>query len=142
MSIQGFRFTKLEEGEEIVFGPHASSSESNLSVRRKNQPTHATHTSVRIVCVTDRRLIVETGDSALTIPTRDIQSVVIKRHPGKVGPHTFDILRVKSKNGHQIQLDIPNLKASREADLAITFPKAVVKESKGLLGFLDKVFGD
>ncbi|MCH7663803.1 MAG: hypothetical protein IH859_08040, partial [Chloroflexi bacterium] len=127
--MQGFRFTKLEEGEEIVFGPYVSSSQSNLSVRRSNQPTHATHTSVRIVCVTDRRLIIETGDSALTIPTKDIQSVVIKRHAGKVGPHTFEILRVKSKNGHPIQLDIPDLKASREADLATTFPNAKVKES-------------
>ncbi len=140
--MQGFRFTKIEEGEEIVFGPHVSSSESNLSVHRPNQPTYATHTSVRIVCVTNRRLIVETGDSALTVPTKDIQSVVIKRHPGKVGPRTFDILRVKSKNGHRIQLDILNLKTSRETDLATAFPNALVKENKGLFGFLDKVLGD
>ena len=140
--MQPFRFTKIEEGEEIVFGPHASSSQSNLSVHRTKQPTHATHTSVRIVCVTDRRLIVETGDSVLTIPTRDIHSVAIKRHPGKVGPPTFDILRVKSKNGHHIQLDITGLKTSREADLASAFPNAKVKERKGLFGFLDKVLGD
>lgn len=140
--MQGFRFTKLEEGENIIFGPHAVTSQSNLSVHRTNQPEHATHTSMRIVCVTDRRLIIETGDSAITIPTRDIQSVAIKRKPGKQGPHTFDILRVKRKNGRSIQLDIPDLKAHRESELATTFPNAQVKESKGLLGFLDKVLGD
>lgn len=140
--MQGFRFTKIEEGEEIIFGPHTSSMQSNMSVHRVGEPSHATHTSVRIVCVTDRRLIIETGDSAVTVPTRDIQLVVIKRKPGKVGPRRFDILRVKSKNGHRILLDIPDLKASREADLSATFPNAQIKEKKGLFGFLDKVLGD
>jgi hypothetical protein len=139
--MQVFRNTKIEEGEEIIFGPHTSASQSNMSVHRFGEPEAATHTSVRIVCVTNRRLIIESGDSAITIPTRDIQTVAIKRKRGKKGPRTFDLLRVKSKNGRRIQLDILGLKASRESDIAAAFPNAEVKESKGIIGFLDKVLG-
>ena len=140
--MQAFRFTKIESGEKILFGPHASSSQSELSVHRANQPSYATHTRLRIVCVTDRRLIIESGDSAITIPTHEIQTVVIKRKPGKRSPRRFDLVRAKSKNGRRIQLDIPDVEGRRESRLKTAFPNAEIKESKGLSGFLDKILGD
>lgn len=141
--MQGFRFSKFEEGEEIIFGPHAESSQTKLSVRRASEVEHPTHTSVRIVCVTNKRVIIETGDSAVNIPTHDIQTVVIKRNPGKKGASLFDLLYIKSKTGHRVELDIPNLEASRESDLPVAFPHAEIKaRNKGLLGLLDKILGD
>lgn len=139
--MQGFRNTKIEEGEEIIFGPHTSASQTNLSVHRVGDPEAATHTSFRIVCVTNRRLIIETGDSAISIPTKDIQSVTIKRKSGNKGTHTFDLLRAKKRNGSSIQLNIPNLEGHRENELTSAFPKAAVKENKGIIGFLDKILG-
>ena len=140
--MRGFRFTKLEDGEEIVFGPHTSSSRTTMSVHRTNDPDHATHTSIRIVCVTPKRIIIESGDSALNIPCKEIQIVSINRNPGKVGPHTFDILRVKSKNGSIIHLDIPEIPGHLETELAAIFPNAQVRNNKGIAGFLGRLLGD
>lgn len=138
----GFRFTKLEEGEEVVFGPHMDTSQTKMSVHRLDDPTTATHTKYRIVCVTNRRVVVESGDSVLTIPSQDIEKVTIKRMPGKKGPSLFDILWVKSKNGRRIQLDITGQDVSKETNLTATFPNAEISEIKGLSGFLDKILGD
>lgn len=138
----GFRFTKLEEGENVIFGPHMATSETTMSVHRPDDPSTATHTKYRIVCVTNRRVVIESGDSALNIPSGDIQSVTIKRKPGKKSPSVFDILWVHSKNGRRVQLDITGQDVSREVELRAAFPNAEIKESKGLSGLIDKILGD
>ncbi|MDH3944878.1 MAG: hypothetical protein OEV06_12360 [Anaerolineae bacterium] len=138
----GFRLSKLEDGENVIFGPHMATSETKMSVHRPDDPGTATHTKYRVVCVTNQRVVIESGDSVLNVPTRDIQLVTIKRRPGKKGPSVFDLLWVKSKNGRRIELDIINQDVSRRAELESAFPNAEIKESKGLSGFLDKILGD
>jgi hypothetical protein len=136
---EGLRQTKFGEGEKIVFGPARTADTSALGVASHDRPGDATYTTIRIVCVTNQRVIVESGDALITIPTKDIQIVLIKRIVKRNHLVGINLLGVSSRHGRKVQLDIPNLEPEREPELQQIFPNAQIKERKGLTGFLDSL---
>ncbi|MDH5507289.1 MAG: hypothetical protein OEZ02_08720 [Anaerolineae bacterium] len=139
--MSALRITKLKDGEEIVFGPIRSTQTSALSVRASDEG-EATHTSQRTVCVSNRRVIVESGDAVITLPNQDVKRVVIKQNTSKTDANTFNLLRVESKFGQKIKLEIPGIGLERQAELAAIFPYAAVGARRGLLGWLEDLLGD
>lgn len=134
--------TKLGEGEEILFGPTRTASTTNLSVKSVTNSEQATHTSFRTVCITNQRVIIESGDSTITFPNRDIQTIQVQRRSDKsTGSSWFNILKVGTKHGSSVNMDIPGVTLDKETLLAETFPHARITESKGLGGFLDRLLG-
>lgn len=137
--MESLRQTKFAEGEKIVFGPARTADTSALGVASHDRPGDATHTSIRTVCVTNQRVIVESGDSSITVPTKDIQTVLVKRITKGGRLISINLMAVSSKHGRKVQLDIPALEPQREPELQKTFPNAEIKERKGLAGFLDSL---
>lgn len=134
--------TKLEEGEEILFGPSRKASSSNLSVKSEIKPGDATHTTFRTVCITNKRVIVESGDSTLTFPTHDIQTVIIKRNRDKQKHVTsFNIREIRTNRGSAVKIEIPGVSVEKEELLNQLFQNARITEKSKLGGFLDRVLG-
>jgi hypothetical protein len=134
--------TKLEEGEEILFGPSRRATTSNLLVKSENNPNDATHTTFRTVCITNRRVIIESGDSTLAYPNLDIQTVIIKRIKDKKKRVTsFNILDIRTKRGNAVKIEIPGVGIEKEEVLTRIFPNAHITEKSKLGGFLDRVLG-
>lgn len=138
----GLHTTKLAEGEEILFGPSRRASTSNLTVKSEHEPGEVTHTTFRTVCITNQRVIIEAGDSALTYPNKDIETVIIKRISGKkTRTKSFNILQIRTRRGNSVKIEIPGVGIEKEPLLAQTFPNASITESRGLNGFLNRVLG-
>jgi hypothetical protein len=134
--------TKLEEDEEILFGPSRKASNSNLSVKSESNPGDATHTTFRTVCITNKRVIVESGDSTLTFPTHDVQTVIIKRNLDKKKHVTsFNIREIRTKRGNAVKIEIPGVSIEKEGILNQLFHNAKIAEKSKLGGFLDRVLG-
>lgn len=134
--------TKLEEDEEILFGPSRRASKSNLSVKSENKPGDATYTTFRTVCITNKRVIIEAGDSALTYPTQDVNTVIIKRiHDKKKQVTSFNIMELRTKRGNAVKIEIPGVKAEKEVVLTQLFPNAKITEKSRLGGFFDRILG-
>lgn len=140
--MQGFHIVKFREGEKIIFGPVRTAHRSALKVNRESHEGEVTHTSFRRVCITDQRVILESGDSVITIPNIDIKKVIIKRKSKKKSAAIFDLVAVTSKSGLRVKVEINEINSARETELSAAFPKAQIKENKGLTGFIDKLFGD
>lgn len=141
-SMNQLHLTRLLAGEEILFGPSRTASTSNLAVTSEDDPERATRTSFRTVCVTNQRVIIESGDAAITYPNGDVSAVTIQRKSDKKTHSSwFNILQVKTKWGNTINLGIPGLMMEKEILLAETFPQASISESKGLSGWLDRLVG-
>ncbi|MBW8009670.1 MAG: hypothetical protein FVQ83_00325 [Chloroflexi bacterium] len=111
-------------------------------MNRESHEGEVTHTSFRRVCITDQRVILESGDSVITIPNIDIKKVIIKRKSKKKSAAIFDLVAVTSKSGLRVKVEINEINSARETELSAAFPKAQIKENKGLTGFIDKLFGD
>lgn len=140
--MNGLHTTKLAEGEEILFGPSRKASTTNLTVKSENEPGEVTHTTFRTVCITNQRVIIEAGDSAITYPNNDVETVIIKRNTGKKKKITsFNILQIRTCRGSKVKIEIPGVGTEKEHLLAQTFPNASITESRGLNGFLDRVLG-
>jgi len=138
----GLHTIKLAEDEEILFGPSRRASTTNLTVKSEHEPGEVTHTTFRTVCITNQRVIIESGDSALTYPNSDIEKVIIKRITGKKKKITsFNILQIRTCRGNTVKIEIPGVGTEKESLLAQTFPNASITESRGLNGFLDRVLG-
>jgi hypothetical protein len=134
--------TKLGEGEELLFGPSRRASTTNLAVKSESRPGDATYTTFRTVCITNKRVIIESGDSTLTYPNEDIQTVVINRMTDKKKRViSFNILQIRTKRGNAVKIEIPGVSIEKEALLSQIFPNARITESRGLSGFLDRVLG-
>jgi hypothetical protein len=134
--------TKLEEGEEILFGPSRRATTSNLLVKSENDPNDATHTTFRTVCITSQRVIIESGDSALAYPNLDIQTIIIKRIKDKKKRVTsFNILEIRTRRGNAVKIEIPGVGIEKEEVLTRIFPNARITEKSKLGGFLDRVLG-
>jgi hypothetical protein len=140
--MKGLHMTELAEGEEILFGPVRKTSKINLTVKSETTPGRATHTSFRTVCITNQRVIIETGDSAINYPAKDIQTVFIKRKKDKKKKEArFHILQIRTKRGHTVKFEIPDISSEKETLLKQVFPSAAITESRGIGGFLDRVLG-
>ena len=133
---------KLAEGEEILFGPSRKASTTNLTVKSEHEPGEVTHITFRTVYITNQRVIIEAGDSALTYPNTDVDTVIIKHNSGKKAKTTsFNILQIRTCRGNSVKIEIPGVGTEREPLLAQIFPNASITESRGLNGFLDRVLG-
>jgi len=131
--------TKLEEDEEILFGPSRKASKSNLTVKSEINPGKVTHTTFRTVCITNKRVIIEAGDSALTYPTADVQTVIVKRFRDKKKQVTsFNIVEIRTNRGNAVKIEIPGVGADKEEVLAQLFQNAKITEKSKLSGFLDR----
>ena len=135
--MHGFRKAHLEENEDIVFGPAISAETSKLLVEAQeaDREGQATHTALRRVAVTNKRVVVEDGDTCIFMPNHAVTNIVVKR----AAEGEWSLLRVENDRGQRIRLDIPQLNADDEAQLPLTFPNAKLQENKGLGGFLDKL---
>ncbi len=140
--MNGLHTTKLVEGEEILFGPSRKASTTNLTVKSENEPGEVTHTTYHTVCITNQRVIIEAGDSALTYPNTDVDTVIIKHNSRKKSKIvSFNILQIRTCRGNSVKIEIPGVGAEKEPLLAQTFPNASITESRGLNGFLNRVLG-
>jgi hypothetical protein len=134
--------TQLADDETIVFGPSRREEQTQLSVKSEARPGQMTHTSFRTVCITNKRVIIESGDSTIHYPNTDIRVILINRGNNKkekVG--FFNILQLKTGAGNAVKLEIPGISNDKEELLKETFPNAQIKERSGITGFLDQVFG-
>jgi hypothetical protein len=94
------------------------------------------------VCITNKRVIVEAGDSTLTFPTHDVQTVVIKRIRDKKKQVTsFNILEIRTNRGSAVKIEIPGVSVEKEEILSRLFQNAKITEKSKLNGFLDRVLG-
>lgn len=135
--------TKLQDGEEIIFGPASQVQESTLSVKAEDDSKRMTHTSFRTVCVTNKRIIIETGDSHIHFPNNDIKRIIINRNLNKKKEIvSFNLMKAKTKKGNLVKLEIPNILTKNETLMAETFPNAVIEEERGLAKFLGRLLGE
>ncbi|MEK6221906.1 MAG: hypothetical protein N2D54_06625 [Chloroflexota bacterium] len=135
--------TKLDEDEEIIFGPARRAVTSPLSVKSILDSKRLTHTNMRTVCITNKRIVVEYSESHLHFPNDDVQSVTIDIRKNKKDQEvSFNILQVRTKRGQIIKLDIPGILNIKKNLLAEIFPHAKIRSPKGLAGLLIKVFGE
>lgn len=134
--------TKLIEGEEILFGPARRASTTNLTVKSEHNPSGVTHTSFRTVCITNQRVIIESGDTTINYPNHDIRTVLINRSKQKkLGTSFFNILQIRTSRGNSVKIEIPGVSAEKETLLANIFPNARITESRGLGGLLNRILG-
>lgn len=135
--------TQLADDETIIFGPSRREEQTQLSVKSEARPGQMTHTSFRTVCITNKRVIIESGDSAIHYPNNDIRVILINRYANKKEKvEFFNILQLKSGGGNAVKLEIPGISNDKEILLKQTFPNALIKERTGLTGFLDQLFGN
>ena len=132
---------KLSEDEKVLFGPVRRASTTNLVVKSEDNPQEATHTSFRTVWITNKRVIIKSGESALTYPNRDVQTIVINRSKKKGQEHCFNLLKLKTEKGRTVDIELPGVENEKEIVLKEAFPNAVIEESKGVGGWLDRVLG-
>lgn len=134
--------TKLKVGEKILFGPARRADQTRLKVRADDDPQRSTYTIYRTVCITNQRVIIEMGDTNITLPNKDIQIVHIKQMEDKRNGHKrFNILQVNSSNGNQVVLNIPGVNTDKAQLLKQTFPNATITDSRGVKGWLMRKFG-
>jgi len=127
--MQGFNFTQLEAGEELVFGPVTSTKTTSVSGSggTPGQGGSLSHTSGRTVGVTSQRVIVEdlkSPDRTQIVPNANVQRVFIKQQQRK-GQPSINLVKVQTASG-PVKLDINGLPAQAETMLQSTFPNAEV----------------
>lgn len=123
------KFTELQEGESIVFGPITTTRSANVSAGQGS----VSHTSGRTVGVTTLRVIAEDLDSpdkTQILANTDVKQVAIKRHQGQA-QSSITLVSVTTPHGHSVKLDIKGLPAQAETLIKKTFPNAEIHESKG-----------
>jgi hypothetical protein len=133
---------KLGEDEEILFGPIRKASTTNLVVKSEDNPQEATHTSFRTVWITNHRVIIKSGESALTYPNVDVTTILINRPKKKGQEDCFNLLKLKTEKGRTVDIELPGVENEKEALLKEIFPNAHIEESKGVSGWLDRLLGE
>ena len=132
---------QLDNDENIVFGPSRKAKDSTLTVKSEKVPLGATHTSFRTVCITNSRIIVESGDSAIQYPNNDISSIHINRSRKGEKNSFFNILKIKTKSGNSINIEIVGIEDAREGELSALFPNARIINMRGVFGILERFLG-
>ncbi|MFQ5399778.1 MAG: hypothetical protein ACE5E7_09295 [Anaerolineae bacterium] len=139
-----FKFTELEPGEEIVFGPMTRTKTASVSATGPGQPigppqpqtASYTHASGQTIGVTNRRVIIEdlqSRDKSRIIANEDISRAFVRRKT-KNNVTTLTLTRVQTAAGQTQKLDLGGIPAHREPLLKETFPNAEISEDKGFLG--------
>jgi hypothetical protein len=115
---RGFKFTDLEDGERIVFGPITFTQTTSLSGGAGAGQSSVSKTSGRTVGVTNQRVIVEDLDSpgkTQTCANADVQRVYVQRKQRR-GQLNVDLTKVQTASGQTIKLGImgsPTQRSSR-----------------------------
>lgn len=133
---------KLGEDEKVLFGPVRKASTTNLVVKSEDNPQEATHTSFRTVWITNQRVIIKSGESAITFPNGDVRTILINRPKKKGQEDYFNLLKLKTVKGRTVDIDLPGVENEKEALLKEIFPNADIEESKGVSGWLDRLLGE
>jgi hypothetical protein len=134
--MRGFKFTELEEGEKILFGPITFTQTTSFSSTGDAGPGPATQHQVSktkgsTIGVTDRRVIVEDLESpekTRITPNEKVQRVFVKRKQ-QGGRQTITLSKLQTASG-VVKLNIQGLPAGAEVKLKETFPNAEIAEDK------------
>ena len=127
-----FKFTELEDGERIVFGPITFTQTTSFSGGTGGAQSSVSKTSGRTVGVTNQRVIVEDLDSpdkTQTCANADVQRVYVQRKQRR-GQLNVDLTKVQTASGQTIKLGIMGLPPQAENGLKETFPNAEVVQDK------------
>jgi hypothetical protein len=135
--VRGFKFTELEEGETILFGPITFTQTTSFSSTGDAGPGPATQhqiskTKGSTIGVTDRRVIVEdleSPDKTQITPNEKVQRVFVKRKQ-QGGRQTVTLSKLQTASGQVVKLNIQGLPAGAEGKLRETFPNAEIAEDK------------
>lgn len=135
--------TDLHEDEKIIFGPVKQVRDSALGVKDEDDPHTVSHKSLRTVCVTNQRIIIENGDSHIHFPNIDIRHIIINRSKAKKNQAaSINLIKAMTNSGNTIKLHIPDVQIENETLLGETFPNAAINEEKGLTKLLGKLVGE
>ena len=130
---RGFKFTELQDGERIVYGPVTFTQTANFGGGTGPAQSNVSKSSGRTVGVTNRRVIVEdlnSADKTKVYDVTDIQRVLVKRKQ-RHGKQNLDLTKVQTTSGQTVKLGIMGLPAQAESGLKETFPNAeVAQDSK------------
>ena len=128
-----FKYTELEDGEEMLFGPITSTRTTSFG-GGTGPGQSVSKTSGHTLGVTNRRVIVEdiaSPNKTRIVPNEDVQLVFIKRGQRR-GQPTIDLSKVETASGQTIKLNIKGLPAHAEDGLQNTFPNAEIALDKGM----------
>jgi hypothetical protein len=130
---RGFKFTELQDGETIVYGPVTFTKTANFSGGAGPAQSSVSKSSGRTVGVTNRRVIIEdlnAADKTQVYSVADIQRVMVKRKQ-RHGRQNLDLTKVQTTSGQTVKLGIMGLPAQAESGLKETFPNAeIAQDSK------------
>ena len=127
--MNGLKVTKLEKGEEIVFGPVTSTKTTSFSGGAGPSQGSISRSSGRTVAVTNRRVIVEDLDDpnrSRFVSNDDVKRVSIKRKNQGI-----TIAKVHTAS-ETVNVHLPRISPEKESLLAATFPKAEIGAPKGV----------
>ena len=130
--MRGFKFTKLEADEKIVFGPVTSTRSASFSGGTGQAQSNVSKTTGHTVGVTTQRVIQEDinlPDKTRIISNADVQRVLIKRKQ-RQGRQTITLSGVQAASGQSIKLNLQGLPAQVEGALQETFPNAEIALDK------------
>jgi hypothetical protein len=128
-----FKFTELQEGEKVVFGPMTTTRSTSVSAGSGTGQGSLSSSSGRTVGVTSLRVIAEdlsSPDKTQIIPNVEVRRVAIKRQQ-RQGQPSLTLVSATAANGRSVKLGIKGLPAQSEAMLGETFANAEIVESKG-----------
>ncbi len=135
--MSAFMHTSLEEGEVLVIGPVRYSSSSSVSFGGgSGQKTEVSRAKQRTIGITNRRVIVETGNprDTLVLYNTDVKRLFLKRDKRGI-----TIKKLETMRGQTVKLDMGGLRPVEEARLFDLFPQADVGLSKGLFGGFERL---
>ena len=129
--MNGFIFTKLADGETIVFGISSSSSSVSFGFSHGGQTGGASTARRRLVGVTTQRVIIEESqDSQKTVivPNGDVTRVELKRD--KFG---ITIAKIETNRGKKIDVNLMGLTPPQAMQASQVFPNAKIDAPKDIL---------
>jgi hypothetical protein len=128
--MNGFKFTELQDGEKMVFGPVTFTQTASFSGGQGPSQGSVSKTSGRTVGVTSQRVIVEdinSADKTKVVANADVQRVYVKRKQ-RGGRPGIDLTKIQTASGQTIKLGIAGLPAQAERGLKELFPNAEVAQ--------------
>ena len=127
-----FKFTELEDGETILFGPVTFTKTTSFSGGTGRAQSNVSKTSGRTVGVTSQRIVVEDIESpekTQVVRNADVQRVFVKRKQSG-GRSTITLTKAQTGSGQAVKLEIKGLPAQAETLLQSTFPNAEIVQDK------------
>jgi hypothetical protein len=127
---RGFKFTELQDGERMVYGPVTFTQTANFSGGTGPAQSSVSRSSGRTVGVTNQRVIIEdlsSADKTKVYDVTDVQRVLIKRKQRR-GVQNLDLNKIQTKSGQTVKLGIMGLPAQAETGLKEVFPDAEIAE--------------